>query len=317
VDPTVRLLQLASLLQQRSGWTNAELAAELGVTDRTVRRDVTRLRELGYAVDSAPGRHGGYQLRAGAALPPLVLTDDEAVVLAVGLRVAALSGLSGTSGTAVSALAKLEELLPARLRARVSALGADVLSLSGPVGGGADPTILAALALACRRGELVAMAYTDARGHSTRRDVGPFRLVHAGRRWYVVALDVRRDTWRTFRVDRVAEAELLGGRVEFQDLPDASAMAAEAITTSVYRWIATVRLYLPIAQARGLVPPTVGQLTDEGSGTTSLRIGADDLDWLARYLVGLTCHLEVLEPTELVTALRELGDRLAATTGRL
>jgi predicted DNA-binding transcriptional regulator YafY len=317
VDPTVRLLRLASLLQQRAGWTNAELATELGVTERTVRRDVTRLRELGYAVDSAPGRDGGYRLRAGAVLPPLVLTDEEAVVLAVGLRLAAVSGLSGTSGTVVSALAKLEELLPARLRARVAALGEDVLSLGGPVAGGADPTILAALALACRRGERVGLAYTDARGTATRRDVDPSRLVHAGRRWYLVAHDLRRDAWRTFRVDRVTEAELLGGRVAFRDAPDASGLVAEAITTSVYRWAATVRLRIPIVEARGLVPPTVGQLADDGAGATLLRIGADDLDWLARYLVGLTCRLEVIDPPELVAALRALGRRLAATSGRL
>jgi predicted DNA-binding transcriptional regulator YafY len=317
VDPTVRLLQLASLLQQRAGWTNAELAAELGVTDRTVRRDVVRLRELGYDVDSAPGPDGGYRLRAGTALPPLVLTDDEAVVLAIGLRAATLSGIARSSGTAVSALAKLEGLLPARLRARVAAMGEDVLELAGPAGGGADPSTLALLALACRRGERVAIGYTDARGTASRRDLDPYRVVHAGRRWYLVAHDVRRAAWRTFRIDRISVAEPLGGRVRFHDPPDASALVAEAITASVYDVVATVRLQLPVARARWLVPATVGQLSAADEETTLLRIGADDLDWLARYLVGLTCDLEVLEPPELVEAIRALGRRLSATTGRL
>jgi predicted DNA-binding transcriptional regulator YafY len=315
VDPTVRLLQLVALLQQRPGWTNGELASELGVTDRTVRRDVTRLRELGYAVDSVPGPDGGYRLRAGSALPPLVLADDEAVVLAVGVRVAALSGLSGTGGTAVSALAKLEELLPARLRARVAAVGQDVISLGGGSGYGADPVTLAALALACRRGERVALAYTDARGRSSRRDIDPYRLVHVERRWYLVAYDPRRGAWRTFRVDRVDGAELLGGRVSFQDPPDAAALVAESITASVYRWVARVRLHLPLQEARYRVSPVDGRLSEDGPDATLLRMGADDLDWLARYLVGLTCSLDILDPPELETAMRALGRDLAATRG--
>jgi predicted DNA-binding transcriptional regulator YafY len=245
MDPTVRLLRLLALLQQRSEWSSAQLAERLEVTDRTVRRDVTRLRDLGYAVDAAPGRDGGYRLRAGSALPPLVLDDDEAVVLAIGLRVATLTGLAGSGETAVSALAKLEELLPARLRDRVTALGEDVVSLTVPGTDAVDPAVLAALALACRRRERVALGYTDARGVATRRDVDPHRVVHAGRRWYLVAHDVRRDVWRTFRVDRVTEVQPLGGRVAFVDPPDAAALVAEAVTTAVYPWVATVRLFVP------------------------------------------------------------------------
>lgn len=313
MDPTVRLLRLMALLQQRRDWTSGELAAELDVTPRTIRRDVTRLRELGYAVDASPGREGGYRLHAGSVLPPLVLTDEEAVVLVVGLRAAALSGVSGRSDSAVSAIAKLEELLPSRLRARVEALAEDVVSLSGAAGLGTDPSVLAALALACRRREYVALGYTDARGASTRRDVAPLRVVHADGRWYLVALDVRRDVWRTFRIDRVTSAELLGGRVVFDDPPDPAAMVAEAVTTAPYRWSASIRLHLPYARAVGLVRPTVGQLTAESDTTTLLRLGAHDLDWLARYLVGLTCDLEVLDPPELIDAFRALGERLRTT----
>jgi predicted DNA-binding transcriptional regulator YafY len=317
MDPTVRLLRLLALLQQRQDWTSAELGERLGVTERTVRRDVTRLRDLGYAVDASPGRDGGYRLRAGSALPPLVLTDDEAVILAIGLRAATLSGLAGSGETAVAALAKLEGLLPNRLRDRVTALGEDVVSLAAPGFGATDPAVLAALALACRRRERVALGYTDAQGTATRRDIEPYRVVHAGRRWYLVARDVRRDAWRTFRIDRVRDAELLGGRVSFVDPPDPAALVSEAVTAAVYRWVATVRLHLPEQVAARLVPPTVGQVSGETATTSLLRIGANDLDWLARELVGLTTEFEVLEPPELVEALRELGRQLAATDGHV
>lgn len=313
MNPTVRLLRLLALFQQRPDWTGRDLAEELGVTPRTVRRDIARMRDLGYAVDADPGRSGGYRLRAGSVLPPLVLTDGEAVVIAVGLRAAALSGVSGSSDVAVSAVAKLEGLLPRHLRERVDAVAQDVASLTDPAAGRTDPAVLATLALACRRREYVALAYTDARGQSSRRDVAPLRVVHAQRRWYLVAHDVRRDTWRTFRIDRVTSAESLGGRVTFADAPDPVALVAESITTSVYRWTAHVRLHLPHHHAVHRVSPTIGQVTEEPDGTTLLRIGADDLDWLARYLVGLTCDLEVLDPPELVDALRAVGRQLAAT----
>jgi predicted DNA-binding transcriptional regulator YafY len=317
MDPTTRLLRLMALLQQRPDWSSEELADNLGVTSRTVRRDIARLRDLGYDVDAAPGPAGGYRLRAGTVLPPLVLNDDEAVVLVVGLRVAALSGLSGSSDSAVSALAKLEGLLPSRLAARVSALAADVISLTPPDETGTDPQVLATLALACRRAEHVALGYTDAAGRATRRDVGPYRVVHADRRWYLVAQDLRREVWRTFRVDRITHAEPLGGRVRFVDPPDAAALVAESVTTTVYPWTASVRLELPEHVARRRVRPTVGQLTPETETTTLLRIGAVDLDWLARYLVGLHCNLEVVDPPELVEALRELGRSLSTTGARL
>jgi predicted DNA-binding transcriptional regulator YafY len=317
MDPTVRLLRLLALLQQRPDWSSSELADRLGVTERTVRRDVTRLRDLGYAVDASPGRDGGYRLRGGSALPPLVLTDDEAVVLAIGLRAATLSGLAGSGETAVAALAKLEELLPSRLRDRVTALGEDVVSLTAPGTDATDPAVLAALALACRRRERVALGYTDAQGNASRRDIEPYRVVHAGRRWYLVARDVRRDAWRTFRIDRVTAVELLGGRVTFVDPPDPAALVSEAVTAAVYRWVATVRLHLPEPVAVRLVPPTVGQVSAETATTSLLRIGANDLDWLARELVGLADEFEVIDPPELVEALRELGRQLTTTDGHV
>lgn len=317
MDPTTRLLRLMSLLQQRPDWTSVELADHLGTTTRTVRRDVTRLRELGYEVDAAPGPQGGYRLRAGSVLPPLVLSDDEAIVLVVGLRVAALSGVSGSGDSAVSALAKLEGLLPKRLQARVSALAADVVSLTPPEDAGTDPEVLATLALACRRQEHVALDYIDARGNATRRDIGPYRVVHAERRWYLVAQDLRRQAWRTFRIDRITSAQTLGGRVRFTDPPDPAQLVAESVTTAVYAWTATIRLEVPLRSARRLIRPTVGQLAEETDTTTMLRIGAHDLDWLARYLVGLDCDLEVVEPPELLDAINALGRRLAASGPQL
>jgi predicted DNA-binding transcriptional regulator YafY len=317
MDPTTRLLRLMALLQQRPDWTSHDLAEHLEVTARTIRRDITRLRDLGYAVDAAPGPDGGYRLRAGSVLPPLVLSDDEAVVLVVGLRVATLTGLSGSGESALSALAKLEGLLPHRLRARVSALADDVVSLTPPDEARTDPEVLATLALACRRQEHLALGYTDARGNATRRDVGPYRVVHADRRWYLVAQDLRRGVWRTFRIDRITDAQPLGGRVRFDDPPDAAALVAEAVTTAVYGWAATIRLELPYEQACRVVRPTVGQVVTETPSTSLLRIGADDLDWLARYLVGLGCDLEVVDPPELVEAIRELGRKLSTSGPQL
>lgn len=214
----------------------------------------------------------------------------------------------------MSALAKLEGLLPSRLRAHVGALGAGVISLTGAGQAGTDPTVLASLAIACRRGEHVALTYTDSAGRTSRRDVAAYRVVHADQRWYLVAHDVRRKAWRTFRIDRVDKAVPLGGRVAFDDPPDAAALVAEGVTTAVYDLAASVRLHLPHHVAARLVAPTVGRLIEETESTTLLRIGADDLDWLARYLVGLTCRLEVLDPPQLVIAIRDLGRRLAAMT---
>lgn len=317
MDATLRTLQLLALLQQHAAPTSGQLARWLEVTPRTVRRDVTRLRELGYAVDSSPGRDGGYRLRAGSALPPLVLTDDEAVLVALGLRAAALTGLAGSTDLSLSTLAKLEGLLPERLRARVEAVAEAVVSLTADEDGGVDPSTLAVLALTCRREEYAAVGYVDAHGTATRRDVAPLRIVHAARRWYLVAFDLRRDGWRTFRIDRVTAAEPLGGRVRFDHPPDPAELVTDAITRAPYRWVATVRLFLSHDVAARRVPPTVARLTPETGGTTLLHLAGNELAWVARELVGLHCGFEVLEPPELVAALRDLGRVLVETNGEI
>jgi biotin operon repressor len=202
VDPSARLLRLLSLLQSQRDWTSTELAGRLHVTARTIRHDVARLRDLGYPVDARPGVAGGYRLGRGAALPPLLLDDEEAVAVAVGLRTAASGSVAGIEETSVRALAKLQQILPSRLRHRVSAFGSYALPVPtrGPQ---VDPDVLTVVALACRDHEQLRFDYRNHSGGSSRRRVEPHRLVNDQRRWYLLAWDLERDDWRTFRVDRV------------------------------------------------------------------------------------------------------------------
>ena len=206
-----RLLDLLALLQARRGWSGAELADRLEVSRRTIRRDVDRLRELGYPVESLAGPAGGYRLRAGTAMPPLLLDDEEAIAIAVGLSTAARASVTGIEETAVRALVKLEQVLPAHLRRRVRALGSATVAL--PVGGPTvDPQHLTVIAAACRDSERLRFAYRSREGANSRREVEPHSLVNVGRRWYLVAWDRQREDWRTFRVDRLARPAPSGAR---------------------------------------------------------------------------------------------------------
>ncbi|GGM58642.1 helix-turn-helix transcriptional regulator [Microbacterium saperdae] len=206
-DTTTRALSLLNLLQTHRHWPGTELAARLGVTERTVRRDVDRLRELGYRVESTPGAAGGYRLEAGSAVPPLLLTDDEAVTMAIGLRVAATQQLVGGSEVTLTALAKLEQVLPSALRQRVNALAASVQAPrigEGPV---VSPVALGELALATRDTERLRLRYIDGAGIESIRRVEPHALAPAGRKWFLLCWDLDRDDWRTFRVDRIDTVE--------------------------------------------------------------------------------------------------------------
>src|SRR5256884_2809951 len=206
-----RLLKLLSLLQARRDWPGNELAERLEVSGRTIRRDVERLRELGYPVESLTGPAGGYRLRAGSAMPPLLLDDEEAIAIAVGLRTAARASVTGIEETAVRALVKLEQVLPAHLRRRVGALGAATFTL--PSGGPTvDPQHLTVIATACRDWERVRFAYRSRQGTDSRREVEPHALINHGRRWYLVAWDRGREDWRTFRLDRLARPASTGAR---------------------------------------------------------------------------------------------------------
>ncbi|MCR2812445.1 YafY family transcriptional regulator [Microbacterium sp. zg.Y1090] len=229
-DTTSRALTLLNLLQTHRHWPGSELAQRLGVTERTVRRDVERLRELGYRIESSPGAAGGYRLEAGSAVPPLLLNDDEAVAMAIGLRIAATQRLIGGAETALTALAKLEQVLPAALRRRVMALADTVHPVR--VGGGeaASTAVLGELALACRDSERVRFSYTSAAGEMTRRRVEPHYLAPADRHWYLLCWDLERDDWRTFRVDRLSDVEHT--RVLFEPRPLTPEEVDEFITVA-------------------------------------------------------------------------------------
>src|ERR687896_1583847 len=238
-----RLLTLLSLLQARRDWPGGELADRLEVSSRTTRRDVERLRELGYPVESLTGPAGGYRLRAGAAMPPLLLDDDEAIAIAVGLRTAARASVTGIEESAVRALVKLEQVLPSHLRRRVRALGSATIAPS-PEGPTIDPRHLTVIAAACRDSECLRFGYRDREGADTRREVEPNSLVNLGRRWYLVAWDRNRDDWRTFRVDRLARPASTGVRFAPRELParNPAAYITQSLAAAPNRYDARVTL---------------------------------------------------------------------------
>ncbi|HEX6238352.1 MAG TPA: YafY family protein [Acidimicrobiales bacterium] len=312
LETSARLLRLLSLLQARPSWTGPELAERLAITERTVRRDVARLRDLGYPVDAEPGPYGGYRLGRGGALPPLLLDDDEAVAIAVGLRVAADGSVSGLDDATVSALAKLEQVLPARLAARVHTVHEATAELRGRDPDRVDADRLVALARACRAGERLRLGYADRAGRGSERLVDPYRLVRAGPRWYLVVRDVDRSAWRTFRVDRVTSASSTGVRAELADPPDPVDLVARGMAVGPYPLVARVRLPLGEAEALAVVPRTVGVHQPEGPGATVVEIGGGHIGGMVRYLAGLGTPLEVLDPPELRSALAAHAERLSA-----
>jgi predicted DNA-binding transcriptional regulator YafY len=317
LETSARLLELLSLLQARRNWSGAELAERLEVGPRTIRRDVDRLRRLGYPIQATPGVAGGYRLGAGASLPPLLLDEGEAVAVAVGLRTAASAGVAGIEETSVRALAKLEQLLPSRVRRRVGALGSATVPYprSGPA---VDPEILAAIAAACRDHERLRLSYRDHEGKRSRRIVEPHRLVHTGRRWYLVAWDSGREDWRTFRVDRV-ERPLTGDRrFEPRDPPaeDITAYVARSVSSARDRYQARVVLHAPVAEVAERVPRSVGTLEPIDEHRCLLRTGADWLGGLAVYVADIGVDFEVLEPAEFADEVRALAERFARAANR-
>jgi predicted DNA-binding transcriptional regulator YafY len=312
LETSARLLRLLSLFQSRPGWTAPELADRLGVTERTVRRDVTRLRDLGYPVEAQAGPHGGYQLGRGGALPPLLLDDDEAVAVAVGLRAAADGSVAGLDDATVSALAKLDQVLPAPLAARVRAVHGATATLRGRDPDPLAPDLLVTLAQACRAGERLRLGYADREGRASERRVDPYRLVRSGPRWYLVARDVDRADWRTFRVDRVTAATPAGGRADLSDPPDPVALVARGMALGPYPLQARVRLALGAAAALDVIPRTVGVHTADGPDATVVELGGGDVAGMTRYLAGLGVPLEVLAPPELREAVHAYGEALAA-----
>lgn len=319
LETSARLLRLLSLLQAHREWSGADLAERLGVTARTIRRDVDRLRELGYPVNASPGTGGGYQLGAGAELPPLLLDDDEAVAVAVGLRTAAGQGIDGIGESSVRALAKLEQVLPSRLRRRVGALNAfTVPMLRNALPSNVDPAVLTELANLCRDAERLRFEYRDHDGAATRRTVEPHRLVCTEHRWYLVAWDLDRDDWRTFRVDRVTPRPPHGPRFEPREPPaeDLAAYVSRGVSTRAYASHAAVRLLVPLEVAAERVSPSAGMLEADGEDACVLRAGAPNLDVMVIHVMMMGFPFEVLEPVELVESIRAARDRLDAALAR-
>jgi predicted DNA-binding transcriptional regulator YafY len=312
-----RLLELLSLLQARRDWPGPELADRLEVSRRTVRRDVERLRDLGYPVESLAGPAGGYRLRAGTAMPPLLLDDDEAIAIAVGLRTAARASVTGIEETAVRALVKLEQVLPAHLRRRVQALGSATIALPG-AGPTVDPQHLTVIAAACRDSERLRFAYRSREGIESRREVEPHSLVNVGRRWYLIAWDRDREDWRTFRVDRLSGPASSGARFAPRRLPapDAAAYVEQSLAGAPHRYEARVTLHVPADQIAGRVPAYWGTIEKKDACSCEFRTGDDDLGWLALRIAMLGVDFEVHEPPQLAEHLRSLADRLMLAAER-
>jgi predicted DNA-binding transcriptional regulator YafY len=309
-----RMLELLSLLQTHRYWPGGELAGRLEVSERTLRRDIERIRDLGYPVDAVRGVAGGYQLRAGGSLPPLLLTDEEAVAIAVGLRTAASGAVQGMEETAVQSLTKVLSLMPPRLRQQMDALATETVPapMRGP---SIDATVLTTLAQGCRDDEIVEFDYTARESATERRQVEPHRLVSLGQRWYLVAWDRRRDDWRSFRVDRMAEVALTGRRFTGHELPadDALAFVQAGIRQIPRRYDVRVLVRAPI----GEVAAVTGRWAElsEVDGGTLMAMPTDDLFWPLAVLASIDADFEVESPEELRDQVAKVGTRFRDSRG--
>jgi predicted DNA-binding transcriptional regulator YafY len=310
-ETTSRVLQLLGLFQGRRVWTGEELADRLGVTTRSVRRDVERLRDLGYPVHASKGHGGGYQLGAGAALPPLLLDPDEAVAMAVCLRLAAGGSVAGVGESALRALSKLDQVMPARLRSQVSAVHDSTVTLtSNQSDSPVEPDVLMSLARACRDHEHVTAGYVDLHGNPTQRRLEPYQLVTTGRRWYLLCYDRDRQDWRTLRLDRMADVRALGSTFTPRQAPDAASYVRRAISASPYRFTARVRYQASQELIAQVFPPTSVDIEPDGSDACIVTTGADDLERMVLYLGMPGYEFEVLSPPEVADAVRTVADRL-------
>ncbi|MDJ1137049.1 helix-turn-helix transcriptional regulator [Streptomyces iconiensis] len=313
LETSGRLLRLLGLLQAHRDWPGSELAGRLGVSARTLRRDVDKLRELGYRVDAIGGVGGGYRMAAGSSVPPLLLDDDEAVAVAVGLRTAAGSAVARIAETSVRALAKLDQGLPSRLRRQVGALSSALVTLPSP-GPTVEQDVLIAVAAAVRDHERLRFDYVAHGGGESVRDVEPYRLVHDGRRWYLFAWDTAREDWRRFRADRLTLRVPTGPRFTPRNLPAPEERLgghfAEAMTTTRYRHRAVLTMHAPAHEVADEVPPTIGVVEPLDADTCVLRIGSDSLDQLAVWTAAFGFEFEVREPPELAAHIRGLAQRM-------
>ncbi|MDT0341844.1 helix-turn-helix transcriptional regulator [Streptomyces litchfieldiae] len=318
LETSARLLRLLSLLQTPREWTGPELAERLEVTSRTVRNDVERLRRLGYPVHATRGSTGGYRLGAGSSLPPLLLDDEEAVAVAVGLRTATGGSVTGLEESSLRALTKLEQVLPPKLRRRVNALGTHAVAVPpARTGPGVAPDVLATLAAACRDGERLRFDYAAHDASAGRRDVEPYRLVNWGRRWYLVAWDTGRADWRTFRVDRVRPVVPTGPRFAPRPLPDEdiAAYVSRGVATAPWHYRARVTVHAPAEVIAERLPATAGTVEPIDERTCAITTGSDSPETLARWLVLLDADFDASGAPELATALAALAGRLQRAAG--
>jgi predicted DNA-binding transcriptional regulator YafY len=313
-SPSLRMMRLLSLLQTHRYWPGAELADRLEVSLRTLRRDVDRLRELGYPVEAQRGVDGGYQLAAGASLPPLVLDDDEAVALALGLQAAAQAPVAGLADSSVRALAKVAQVMPPRLRRRVEALRA--ATVTSPWNGPPpqlDATVLTAVAQACRDVVRLRFAYSSAGGERTEREVEPLRLVPLGRRWYLVAYDLGRHDWRSFRLDRLERPSATGIRFRPRELPapDAATFVREGLRNLPVTYTIDVIVEASSDAVRSRIGAWSTVEPFDGGGRCRVTMTADTLSWPTLALAMVEAEFTVVRPPELVEYLRELADRFS------
>ena len=317
-NTSMRMLRLLSLLQTHRYWPGAELADRLQVSPRTLRRDMDRLRELGYPVQAHRGAEGGYQLAAGAALPPLVVDDEEAVALAVGLQAAAQDAVEGIAESSVRALAKVVQVMPARLRHRVEALSAmtEPASWGGVARISVDPGILTSVALACRDSERLEFSYTAADGQRTNRHVEPHRLVSLVRRWYLVGYDLDRQDWRSFRLDRLTAPRGTGARFRPRELPAAD--AAGFVRAGIDNVRAAYDVEVVVAAPAAAVRERIGRwctVEDIGAARCRLRMTADSLDWPTMALGAVGADFQVVSPPELLDRVHDWGRRFSEARG--
>lgn len=316
-ETSARLLRLLSLLQTRRDWSGVELAERLDITPRTVRRDVDKLRGLGYPVDATVGVGGGYRLGAGAEMPPLLLDDDEVLAVALGLQSGATGSVVGIGESSVRALAKLRQVMPSRLRHRLEALQVDVVQRE-PAPSAVDAAVLSTIASVCHGHERLRFDYRAHDGSESRREVEPYRLVRSGPRWYLVAWDLSREDWRSFRVDRMDPKIPTGPRFIPRELPPGGAaeFVARGIGRAVTRVRARVLLHAPIEDIAPMVDDSWGTLEDAPGGRCVVALGGESPSSIARWLSAFDVDFTVLDPPELRDECRRRAEHHALVAER-
>lgn len=307
-----RLLRLLSLLQSRRHWAGPELAERLEVHQRTLRRDIDKLRSLGYPVQASSGVAGGYAFRPGQALPPLMLEDDEALAVAIALRTAAAGTVAGVEEAALRTVVKLEQLMPARLRRRIDALRSAILPME-QLGPTVDAGMLATLAGACRDQLRLRFGYTDIRGAATQRAVEPQGVVYTGSRWYLVAWDPSREGWRTFRIDRISAPVEVASHFAPRPSPeggDLRAFVSRSLSIEAYPERARVVLHAPLELLAQRISPAAGQLTALDAGRCVLECGIPSLNHMVHWLLAIDVGFEVLAPPALQQRLQAVAQRI-------